>query len=158
MRHCSQRWRAIFVAAVRTGESFRRHDERCDSPKPAMADPSVAIPELPADVVGNPVLSRWVRLARDGCIEVYAGKVELGQGIWTTQLQIAADELDVKPSAIRLRVGDTAVCPDQGTTVGSQSTEVGAMALRRICAEVRQLFVRAAAQRLSVSVGRGVCR
>src|SRR5664280_177866 len=110
-----------------------------------MIDLPVAAPALPPDIASNPVLSRWVRVAEDGCIEVYAGKVELGQGIWTTQLQIAADELDVKPSAIRLRVGDTALCPDQGLTVGSNSTQVGAMALRRICAEVRQLFVQAAA-------------
>jgi len=106
---------------------------------------------LPADIANNPLLSRWVRVADDGCIEVFAGKVELGQGLWTTQLQIAADELDVDPSAIRLRVGDTALCPDQGLTAGSNSTEVGGMALRRVCAEVRQLFVQAAARRLGAA-------
>jgi nicotinate dehydrogenase subunit B len=117
-----------------------------------MSDLPVAAPVLPPDIASNPLLSRWVRVADDGCIEVYAGKVELGQGIGTTQLQIAADELDVKPSAIRLCVGDTALCPDQGLTVGSNSTQVGAMALRRVCAEVRQLFLEAAARRLSVAV------
>ncbi len=115
-----------------------------------MTDVPAAAPALPPDIANNPVLSRWVRVADDGGIEVYAGKVELGQGLWTTQLQIAADELDVDPSAIRLRVGDTALCPDQGLTAGSNSTEVGGMALRRVCAEVRQLFVQAAARRLDV--------
>ena len=66
---------------------------------------------LPPDIASNPLLCRrWVRVIDDGCIKVYAGKVELGQGIGTTQLQIAADELDVKPSAIRLRVGLTRRC------------------------------------------------
>lgn len=107
-------------------------------------------PALPPDIAANPRLSRWIRVADDGLIEVFAGKVELGQGLWTTQLQIAADELDVDPSSIRLCVGDTAQCPDQGLTSGSNSTEAGAMALRRICAEVRQRFVQAAARRLGV--------
>jgi nicotinate dehydrogenase subunit B len=106
---------------------------------------------LPPDVANNPVLSRWVRFAADGTIELYAGKVELGQGIGTTQLQIAADELDVPLAAIRLCVGNTASCPDQGLTAGSLSTEVGGMALRLVCAEVRRLFVNEAAQRLRVA-------
>jgi len=105
---------------------------------------------LPADITNNPRLSRWVRVAADGMVEVDAGKVELGQGLATTQLQIAADELDLAPGQIRLRLGDTAHGPDQGLTAGSLSTEVGAMALRRVCAEVRALFVQAAAARLGV--------
>lgn len=116
-----------------------------------MTDALAALPALPPDIATNPLLSQWVRVADDGCIEVFAGKVELGQGLWTTQLQIAADELDVDPSQIRLRVGDTALCPDQGLTAGSNSTEVGGMALRRVCAEVRQLFVQAAARRLGAA-------
>lgn len=107
---------------------------------------------LPADVANNPLLSQWVRVAHNGIIEVFAGKVELGQGLWTTQLQIAADELDVDPSEIRLRVGDTAACPDQGLTAGSNSTEIGCMALRRVCAEVRHLFMQAAARHLGAPV------
>jgi nicotinate dehydrogenase subunit B len=106
---------------------------------------------LPPDVANNPVLSRWVRFAADGMIELYAGKVELGQGIGTTQLQIAADELDVPLASIRLCVGNTGICPDQGLTAGSLSTEVGGMALRLVCAEVRQLFVQEAARRLGVA-------
>lgn len=105
---------------------------------------------LPADIAVNPRLSRWVRVGADGNIEVFAGKVELGQGIRTTQLQIAADELGVEPATIRLCVGDTATCPDQGLTAGSISTEIGGMALRRVCAEVRHLFVEAAARRMKV--------
>lgn len=105
---------------------------------------------LPDDVAENPVLSRWIRIAADGTIELNTGKVELGQGIGTAQLQIAADELDVALDAIRLCAGNTACCPDQGFTAGSRSIEVGGMALRVICAEVRQLFVQEAARRLRV--------
>ena len=107
---------------------------------------------LPLDIANNPRLSSWVHVAADGLLEVRAGKVELGQGVRTTQLLVAAEELDLRPEQIRLTLGDTAMCPDQGLTAGSLSTEVGAMALRRVCAEVRQRFVAAAAARLGVAV------
>lgn len=109
-------------------------------------------PSLPADIAQNPRLSTWFRVAEDGLLEVRAGKVELGQGVRTTQRLVAAEELDVLPGQIRLTTGDTSVCPDQGLTAGSLSTEVGAMALRRVCAEVRQRFVAAAARRQGVAV------
>ena len=105
---------------------------------------------LPPDLARQPQLSRWVRVGHDGVVEVCAGKVELGQGIATALLQIAADELDLAPAQIRLRLGDTALGPDQGLTAGSLSIEVGAMALRQACAEVRARFVQAAARRLGV--------
>jgi CO/xanthine dehydrogenase Mo-binding subunit len=105
---------------------------------------------LPADLAQNPLLSQWVQVAADGTVCVFAGKVELGQGAATMLLQVAADELDIAPAGLRLSLGDTARCPDQGLTAGSLTTEVGAMALRRVCAEVRWRFVLAAAQRLGV--------
>ena len=111
----------------------------------------MSVNTLPADIAANPLLSRWVRVAADGALELYAGKVELGQGVATMLRQIAADELDVAPGKLRLHLGDTAQCPDQGMTAGSLSTEVGGMALRRVCAEVRQRFVQAAAKRLGVA-------
>ena len=107
---------------------------------------------LPADIAANPILSNWVRVAPDGCLDVFAGKVELGQGVATMLLQIAADELGVSPTKLRLHLGDTALCPDQGITAGSLSTELGGMALRRVCAEVRHRFRQAAADRMGVSV------
>ena len=105
---------------------------------------------LPLDIANNPRLSSWVRFVPDGSVEVSAGKVELGQGIGIVLLQIAADELDVAPTRIRLRLGDTEQCPDQGLTAGSLSVELGGMALRRVCAEVRQRCVLAAARRWRV--------
>ena len=107
---------------------------------------------LPADIAANPLLSRWVRVAADGTVEVFAGKVELGQGVATMLRQVAADELGVAPAALRLRLGDTDCCPDQGITAGSLSTELGGMALRRVCAEVRQRFAHVAALRLGVTL------
>ncbi|MDB5990032.1 MAG: xanthine dehydrogenase family protein molybdopterin-binding subunit [Herbaspirillum sp.] len=106
---------------------------------------------LPADLANNPYLDRWIRINADGVIDLFAGKVELGQGIALALTQIAADELDAPLSSIRLTAGNTDRCPDQGFTAGSLSVQMGGMAIRLVCAEVRQLFVQQAALRMAVA-------
>jgi len=96
------------------------------------------------DIAQNPKLSQWISVEKDGKILLRAGKVELGQGIGIVQLQIAAEELDVPIDAIRMVAGNTDVSVDLGYTSGSNSVQMGGMALRQICAQVRQLFVEAA--------------
>src|SRR5262245_41829145 len=67
-------------------------------------------------------LDAWLAIAADGRVTAHTGKCELGQGIYTAQLQLIAEELSVPIDRIRLIQCDTAVTPDQGTTSGSQST------------------------------------
>ncbi len=52
----------------------------------------------------------------------YTGKCDFGQGIFTAQTQLVAEELCVALEHVRLIQCDTAVTPDQGSTSGSQST------------------------------------
>ena len=49
------------------------------------------------------MLDSWIRVDADGRITVFTGKAELGQGIKTALIQIAAHELAVAPSADRPR-------------------------------------------------------
>jgi len=51
-----------------------------------------------------------------------------------------------------LVAGDTTQSPDEWYTAGSQSIEVGGMAMRLACAEVRRLFLEAAARELEVNI------
>lgn len=67
-------------------------------------------------------LDSWIAVASDGRVTAYTGKVDLGQGMLTAQTQLVAEELCVPLDRVRLIQGDTSVCPDQGTTSGSQST------------------------------------
>ena len=97
--------------------------------------------DLPAGVVANPRLSRWVSIAPDGTVRVRVGKVELGQGILTALAQLAADELDVDLAQIRMEPASTDEGPDEGLTAGSRSIEESGAALRQICAEVRALLL-----------------
>ncbi len=105
---------------------------------------------LPASLAANRRLDRWVRFLPDGTVAVRSGKVELGQGIASALAQIAADELDVAYSRIRMIPADTAESPDEGITAGSMSVEQSGSALRQACAEVRYELLEAAADLLDV--------
>ncbi|MBO0680204.1 xanthine dehydrogenase family protein molybdopterin-binding subunit [Mycolicibacterium sp. S2-37] len=103
--------------------------------------------DLPASLVANPRISTWLSITDDGAIALRVGKVELGQGILTALIQIAAHELDVPPEAVRAAATNTASSPDEGLTAGSLSITFSGAAVRRVCAETRELFRRAAAHR-----------
>ena len=74
----------------------------------------------------------------DGSVEVFAGKVELGQGILTALRQIAADELGMAPERVRITPACTEHSANEGVTSGSLSVENSGKALREACARARQ--------------------
>ena len=67
-------------------------------------------------------LDSWIAVGTDGTVTAYTGKCELGQGMLTAQTQLVAEELSVPLARVRLIMCDTDLCPDQGTTSGSQSS------------------------------------
>jgi nicotinate dehydrogenase subunit B len=107
---------------------------------------------LPASLARNPRLDRWVAVKPDGVVEIRTGKVEIGQGIISTLAQIAAEELDVDYTRIRMIPADTGRSPNEGVTAGSRSTVESGSALRQACAEVRSAFLDAAALRLGAGI------
>ncbi len=107
--------------------------------------------ELPVNLKANPRLSRWLRVSRDGFVELSPGKVELGQGIVTALAQIAADELDVGLHRIRMVQVTTAASPNEGTTSSSLSVEQSGSAVRYAAAQARSIYLELAAQRLGVA-------
>jgi CO/xanthine dehydrogenase Mo-binding subunit len=109
-------------------------------------------PELPASLVTNPWVSTWLTVTDDGMIGLSTGKVELGQGILTALTQIAAHELDVPPETVRAAATSTASSPDEGLTAGSLSITFSGAAVRRVCAEARELFRRAAARKAGLDI------
>ena len=70
---------------------------------------------------GSTQLDSWIAIGRDGLVTAYTGKCEFGQGLYTAQLQLVAEEVCVPMNRIRLVQCDTSVTPDQGTTSGQQS-------------------------------------
>ncbi|GLK86170.1 xanthine dehydrogenase family protein molybdopterin-binding subunit [Ancylobacter defluvii] len=97
--------------------------------------------QLPRSLADNPRLDAWIGFETPGRVRISTGKVELGQGVLTALVQIAAEELDVEPTRLRLVSGEAGEGPNEGYTAGSYSVENSGGAIRIVCAEVRALFL-----------------
>jgi len=94
----------------------------------------------------------FLRIAEDGTITCYTGKIEMGQGIITSLPQMMADELNVSLDRIKIVMGDTDICPwDQGTW-GSLSTRVFGQLMRTATAEARGALLELGSVQLGVPV------
>ncbi len=105
---------------------------------------------LPGSLHTNRRLSQWLAFSEPGVVQVYTGKVELGQGILTALQLLAAEELDVPLAAVRVHSASTAHGPDEGVTSGSLSVQDSGGALRQACAEVRAMALQRAAEQSGV--------
>jgi CO/xanthine dehydrogenase Mo-binding subunit len=112
--------------------------------------------ELPGDLSKFPDLDAWIRLDADGRFTVFTGKAELGQGLKTAMLQLAADELDIDMANITLVTADTARSPDEGVTAGSHSMQDSGTAVVNAAANVRRLLIEAATARWGVASERAL--
>ncbi len=117
-------------------------------PASLAAQPAAA---LPGSLRQTPYLDAWLRIAPDGAITVFTGKAELGQGIKTALIQVAAEELAVSPARIALVTADTARTPNEGYTAGSQSMPNGATAVMHAAAQARAIVADLAAARFGVA-------
>lgn len=93
-------------------------------------------------------LDSWIAVASDGTVTAYTGKCDLGQGMFTAQTQLVAEELCVPIERVKLVQCDTDVCPDQGTTSGSQSTPTNfnSEGLAQAAATAREALISMAAK------------
>lgn len=96
----------------------------------------------------------YLVIGRDGRVTVFSGKIEMGQGVLTSQAQMLAEELGVPLAAIDMVLGDTDRCPWDAGTFGSLTTRVFGPALRAAGAQARATLVALAAERLHVPASR----
>ena len=97
------------------------------------------VPGQPAAVPGDPAEGVEILLAlwHDGSATALHGHVDLGTGLATALAQIVAEELDIAPAAVCMRLGHTAVVPNQGATIASASIQIHAVPLRAAAAQAR---------------------
>jgi isoquinoline 1-oxidoreductase len=102
----------------------------------------------------------YLVIGHDGRVTVFSGKIEMGQGVLTSQAQPVAEELDVALSSIDMVLGDTGRCPVDRGTFGSLTTRMFGPVLRAAAAQARAELLalaakklRVAPQRLSVKAG-----
>ena len=96
--------------------------------------------ELPKDIAA------WLRIAGDGQVTVFTGKVEVGQNIRTSLAQQVAEELRVPIESISLTMGDTDLVPWDAGTFGSRTTPTMGPQLRTMAVAAREMLLNLAAQ------------
>lgn len=153
-----------FVALEKTGMSRRQFIARsgalivgftmAELTTRLMAPGSAAAQRL--DGAGSGRLDSWIAIGADGNVTAYTGKCELGQGLYTAQKQLIAEELSVPLDRVKLIQCDTALTPDQGTTSGAQShpTNFNEKNLALASATAREALLQRASVQLGVSVDR----
>lgn len=107
-------------------------------------------PKLPGSLKTTPQLDAWIRIDTAGKVTVCTGKAELGTGIRTAFLQLAAEQLDIEPQSITLITADTGETPNEGYTAGSHSVADSGTAIFNAAAQVRALLLQTAAAQLHV--------
>ncbi|MBZ5535585.1 MAG: molybdopterin-dependent oxidoreductase [Acidobacteriia bacterium] len=96
-------------------------------------------------------INAYLRIAEDGEVTVYSGKIEMGQGVITSLAQMAADELGVSLESIHMVLGDTELCPWDMGTFGSMSTRFFGPALRSAAAEAKGVLLELASEQLKTA-------
>ncbi|MBP1622335.1 MAG: aldehyde oxidase and xanthine dehydrogenase molybdopterin binding [Acidobacteria bacterium] len=100
----------------------------------------------------------YLRIAEDGKVTCYSGKVELGQGVIASLAQMLAEELEVPFESVTMVMGDTMLCPwDMGTN-GSRSIKYFGPALRAAGAEAREVLIQMAAEQLKLPYDRLIAK
>jgi CO/xanthine dehydrogenase Mo-binding subunit len=131
------------VVGFSLGRSFAQELPPAMPPAPPVS--------LPGSLDDERFLDSWIRIDPDNSVTVFTGKAELGQGIRTALLQVAAEELEVDPAEIRLITADTGRTPNEGFTAGSQSMQNSGTAIRNAAAQVRALLLAEAARRFGMA-------
>jgi len=78
-----------------------------------------------------------MKLEADGSVAVAVGTVEMGQGLATVLLQLAAESLGVPIERVHLAPVDTSRVPDSGPTVASRGTMMSGLAILDAASKLR---------------------
>lgn len=107
----------------------------------------------PAVLGAEGAFETFITITADGSVNAYNGHVDLGTGIRTALGQIVAEELDVSFARVVVILGDTAVVPNQGATIASETIQITAIPLRKAAAQARHFLLSRAAERLELPAG-----
>ena len=121
----------------------------CFMPRCASDGTPLAAPlerDLPKDY------NAFLLIGEDGTVSCFTGKIEMGQGIITSLVQMMADELNVPIEKIKLVMGDTDLCPWDGGTWGSTTTRHFGPSMRAALAEGKGVLLELASEKLKVPV------
>lgn len=93
----------------------------------------------------------YLVIGSNGRVTVFSGKIEMGQGVLTSQAQMLAEELGVALADINMVLGDTDRCPWDMGTFGSLTTRMFGPSLRAAGAQARLTLLALGAERLGLA-------
>ncbi len=93
----------------------------------------------------------YVRLESDGSVLIRSGIPDLGGGQVSLLCQIAAEELGVPMSKIRIYYSDTALTPLAGTTTATRQTYMSGNATLKAAREIKKRIIQKAAEMMNVN-------
>ncbi|MCF2520593.1 molybdopterin cofactor-binding domain-containing protein [Dyadobacter sp. CY351] len=121
------------------GLGFSMQPDECYSPEQTL-------------IADREAIDSWIRFDDTGILTVLTGKMELGQGIRTALMQMAAEELDIEMKQVQIIIADTGQTQDERYTAGSGSIEGSGNAIRNAAAEARKYLLTLAAKELGSNV------
>src|SRR4029078_5611700 len=93
----------------------------------------------------------WIHIGENGAVNIFTGKVEVGQNIRTSLSQIIAEELSVPLSSVKMIMGDTDLVPYDAGTFGSRTTPQMGSQLRKAAATAREVLIEMASKNWNTS-------
>jgi xanthine dehydrogenase YagR molybdenum-binding subunit len=129
----------------RMAEAFGWHDTR---PRPTSGTVRRGIGLAAHDWggAGFPPAYAWVKLNRDGTVDVVTATQDIGTGTRTALAQIAAETLGLPLAQVVVHVGDTANGPYAPVSAGSATLPTLGPVVRMAAVEAKQRLLEAAAQ------------
>jgi xanthine dehydrogenase large subunit len=94
-----------------------------------------------------------VHVYKDGSVLINHGGTEMGQGLHTKMLQVAATTLGVPLSTVRLAPTRTDKVPNTSATAASSGSDLNGGAIKNACEQIRTRLEQVAAGALGVAAG-----
>ena len=91
-----------------------------------------------------------VHVYKDGSVLINHGGVEMGQGLHTKMIQVAATALGVPLSYVRLAPTRTDKVPNTSATAASSGADINGGAVKNACDQIRERLARVAAGQLGI--------
>ena len=101
-----------------------------------------------ARAMGPETAGAFIKMNKDGTVQVLSGTIEMGNGSDTTLSQICAEALGVRVEDVKIVNGDTSVNPYGWGVRGSRTTTIDGMATRLASLEARGMLFKGAAELL----------
>lgn len=94
-----------------------------------------------------------VLIYRDGSVQVNHGGTEMGQGLHTKMLQVAAHSLGVPLERVRIMPTRTDKVPNTSATAASSGSDLNGAAIRNACEQLKERLAAVAGRMLGVDPG-----